>query len=150
MIVGVIGGHVCSKRIAEVAFEVGRTVAECGHTLVCGGLSGVMEHACKGAKSVGGKTIGILPGMQKKDANPFVDIAIPTGMGHARNVIVVLASDVLVAIDGKYGTLSEIAYALQYDKRVFGIDTWCVSDDIVALKDAQGLAEELKNLESLD
>jgi len=144
--VGVVGGHSCSDEVARVAFEVGKAVADSGHTLVCGGLTGVMYHACKGAKSAGGTTVGILPTTSKSDANPYVDIAIPTGIGLARNMIVVLASDVIVAIDGSFGTLSEIAYALQFRKPVFGLGTWSVSSEIVALNDVAELIPKLQTL----
>jgi uncharacterized protein (TIGR00725 family) len=92
--------------------------------VVCGGLGGVMEAACRGAKGAGGTTIGILPGVDRSAANPFVDVAIPTGLGEARNALVVRAADALIAVGGGYGTLSEIAFALKAGKRVAGIGTW--------------------------
>ncbi|MBN1592785.1 MAG: TIGR00725 family protein [Candidatus Coatesbacteria bacterium] len=147
MIVGVIGGHECSSEIAELSFQVGKIIAENSYILACGGLTGVMHHACKGAKSAGGTTIGILPSTSKDDANPYVDIAIPTGIGLARNMIVVLAADVLVAVNGSYGTLSEIAYALQFRKKVFGLRTeWHVSDDVEVLKDISALGSKLRSI----
>jgi len=147
MIVSVIGGHECTDEIAAVAFDVGKVIAQSGHILACGGLTGVMEHACRGAKSAQGTTIGILPSTDKRDANPYVDVVIPTGIGLARNMIVVLSADVVVAIGGSYGTLSEIAYALQFHKKVFALKTrWHVSDEIEALDDAHSLAERLKLL----
>jgi uncharacterized protein (TIGR00725 family) len=103
---------------------VGRELGSRGVVLVCGGLGGVMEAACGGAKGAGGTTIGILPGSDRSDANRFVDIAIPTGLGEARNALVVRAADAVIAIGGGYGTLSEIALALRGSKRVAGIDTW--------------------------
>ncbi|HUT02879.1 MAG TPA: TIGR00725 family protein [bacterium] len=149
MIVSVIGGHRCSKEIGLVAFEVGKVIAENGHVLVCGGLTGVMEHACKGAKSVGGTTIGIIPSTEKSDANPYVDIVIPTGIGLARNMIVVLAGDIVVAIDGSYGTLSEIAYALQFHRRAFALRTkWHVSGAVEELSEVSELSERLKEVSS--
>jgi uncharacterized protein (TIGR00725 family) len=122
--IGVIGGAECSPEIYEFAREVGREVAAQGFSLVCGGLGGVMEAACQGAKEMGGITIGLLPTSNKRDANPYVDIVIPTGLGHARNVLVVHASDALVAVDGDAGTLSEIAIALKVGKPLVGIKTW--------------------------
>lgn len=107
-----------------LAEEVGRLVARAGYVLVCGGLSGVMEAACRGAKSAGGQTIGILPGTDAKEANPYVDMAVPTGMGQARNVIIILTADVLIAIGGGYGTLAEIGHALRHGKQVIGVRTW--------------------------
>jgi uncharacterized protein (TIGR00725 family) len=122
--IGVIGGATCSAEIYEIAREVGGEIARNGFSLVCGGLSGVMEAACRGAREAGGITIGILPTTNKRDANPYVDLVIPTGLGHARNVLVVHASDALVAVDGETGTLSEIAIALKVGKPIVGIKTW--------------------------
>jgi hypothetical protein len=106
------------------AQEVGRAVAEAGAVLVCGGLGGVMEAACRGAHDAGGRTVGILPGLDRDEANDYVDVAIPTGLGEARNVLVVRAADAVVALSGEYGTLSEIALALQAGTPVVGLDTW--------------------------
>ena len=124
MNIAVIGGHSCSKEIARIAEEVGKGIAELGATLICGGLGGVMEASCKGAKSAGGKTIGILPGHDKLQANRYVDIPIATGFGYMRNNLVVKNADMVIAIDGKEGTLSEIAFALQMKKPILGINTW--------------------------
>lgn len=124
-IVAVIGGSVCkNKTIKKVAFETGREVALRGYVLVCGGMGGVMEEACRGAKSVGGMTVGILPGKDKTLANKFIDIPIITAMSHARNAIIVRSAECVIAVDGEYGTLSEIALAKAIDKPVFGIRTW--------------------------
>ena len=111
---------------AEVAAaeEVGRRLAATGAILVCGGLGGVMEAACRGAKAGGGTTVGILPGASRADANPHVDVALATGLGEARNALVVRAVDALVAVGGEYGTLSEIALALKAGKPVVGVGTW--------------------------
>jgi uncharacterized protein (TIGR00725 family) len=106
------------------AAEVGRLLAERGAVLVCGGLGGVMEAACRGAKEAGGLTVGILPGSDRAEANPFVDVVVPTGLGEARNALVVGAAEVVVAIGGGYGTLSEVALALKAGKRVIGLGTW--------------------------
>jgi uncharacterized protein (TIGR00725 family) len=122
--IGVIGGAVCSPEIYEIARDVGREIATNGFALVCGGLGGVMEAACQGAKKAGGITIGLLPTSDKKDANPYCDLVIPTGLGHARNVLVVHASDALIAVDGEAGTLSEIAIALKIGKPIVGIKSW--------------------------
>ncbi|HEY8496987.1 MAG TPA: TIGR00725 family protein [Limnochordales bacterium] len=124
--IAVIGASQCSPEEARVAEEVGRRVAQLPADLVCGGLGGVMEAAARGARQAGGRTIGILPGIQKEAANPFIDIIIPTGMGQARNVLVVLTADVVVAVGGEFGTLSEISLALKHGIPVVGLDTWPV------------------------
>jgi uncharacterized protein (TIGR00725 family) len=105
---------------------VGRLVAERGAVVVCGGLGGAMESACRGAKQAGGLTVGLLPGSDRSDANPFVDVALPTGLGEARNALVVAAGDAVIAVGRGYGTLSEIALALRAGKRVIGLGTWDV------------------------
>ncbi len=124
--ISVIGGEACGPKALDVAEKVGREIAQRGATVVCGGRGGVMEAACRGAREAGGHTVGIMPGRGREDSppNPYVEFAIFTGMGFARNVIVVLSGDAVVAIDGSYGTLSEIAYALVHETPVVGIDTW--------------------------
>ena len=123
-IVGVIGGSTADAKLFRMAEEVGAELARRGAAIVCGGLTGVMEGVCKGARSQGGLTIGIIPTDEKKDANPYVQIPIVTGMGMARNVMLVKTSDVLIAIGGEFGTLSEIAVALNLGKIVIGLNTW--------------------------
>jgi uncharacterized protein (TIGR00725 family) len=125
--IGVIGGGEVSPEVAAVAGEGGREIARRGAVLVCGGLGGVMEAACRGADEAGGLTIGILPGNDRNTANPHVKIPIVTGMGHARNVAVVKSSQAVIAIDGSYGTLSEIGHALQNGIPVVGLGTWSLS-----------------------
>jgi uncharacterized protein (TIGR00725 family) len=125
--VAVVGGGEVGADVALVAEQVGKELARRGAVVVCGGLGGVMEAACKGAKAEGGTTVGILPTADRHAANPHVDIAIATGLGEARNAIVVRAADVLIAIDGEFGTLSEIALALRTGTPVVGIDTWDLS-----------------------
>ncbi|MFH1386284.1 MAG: TIGR00725 family protein, partial [bacterium] len=109
--ISVVGESHASAVIAKLAEEVGVEIAKAGATLVCGGLKGVMEHACKGAKSAGGTTIGILPGSKREDANPYIDYPIITGIGYARNKLVIKTGHVVIAVGGFYGTLSEIAFA---------------------------------------
>ncbi|UCD93294.1 MAG: TIGR00725 family protein [Methanobacteriota archaeon] len=125
MIVGVIGsdGEIDEKLRAS-AEDIGRMVAERGAVLVCGGRGGVMEAACKGAKSAGGLTIGILPTLDKDAANDYLDVPIVTGMDVARNVIIVRSADVLIAVGGRFGTLSEIGHALSMNKRVVSLESW--------------------------
>ena len=118
--ISVIGGEACGPEALETAEKVGREIARRGATLVCGGRGGVMEAACRGAREAGGHTIGIMPGRGHEDSppNPYVEFPIFTGMGFARNVMVVLSGDAVIAIDGSYGTLSEIA--LRPDQRHAG------------------------------
>jgi hypothetical protein len=125
--VAVVGGGEAGADALVAAEEVGRFLAERGAVVLCGGLGGVMEAACRGAKAAGGTTVGILPTDDRHHANEYVDVAIATGMGEARNALVVRAADVLVAVDGEFGTLSEIALALRTGTPVVGIDTWELS-----------------------
>lgn len=127
--IAVIGGSDCSPQETEIAEEVGREVARQGAVLVCGGLGGVMEAACRGASHEGGLTIGVLPGDNRQAANPYVQIPIVTGIGYARNVAVVKSAQAVIAIDGSYGTLSEIGHALQSGIPVIGLNTWSLSID---------------------
>lgn len=124
MFVAVIGAAGCDEEVAALAREVGRQIARRGAILVCGGRGGVMEAACQGAKAEGGLTVGILPGIDRREANPYVDVAIVTGMGEARNAIIARTADVVIAIHGGYGTLSEIGLALKMGKPVVGLHTW--------------------------
>jgi len=131
-IIGVIGGRRTEKSLLKEAEEVGELIAKNGATLVCGGLGGVMEAASKGAKAEGGLTVGILPQNDAKEANQFIDIPIATGLGIGRNVIIARTADALIAVGGEYGTLSEIAFALQMGKPVVGIKTWDIKGVILA------------------
>jgi len=125
--IAVIGGGQPSSQEANLAETVGRELAVRGAILVCGGLGGVMEAACKGAQSEGGVTIGILPGESRQAANPYVQIPIVTGIGHARNLAVVKSAQAVIAIGGSYGTLSEIGHALRSGIPVIGLNTWSLS-----------------------
>ena len=125
--VAVIGAGQPSQKEAKQAEEVGRELARRGATLVCGGLGGVMEAACRGASSEGGVTIGILPGDDRQAANSYVQIPIVTGLGYARNVVVVKSAQAVIAVGGSYGTLSEISHALQNSIPVIGLNTWSLS-----------------------
>jgi uncharacterized protein (TIGR00725 family) len=130
-IIGVIGGSAVDQTAFETAYQVGKLIAEAGAILVCGGLTGVMEAACKGAKEAGGTTIGILPGLKINDANQYVDIPVATGLGHGRNLVIINTAQAMIAISGRYGTLSEIGFALQSGKPVYGLGTWDI-DGVVA------------------
>ena len=123
-IVGVIGSTRAEPEVLRLAEEVGSEIAKRGAAVVCGGLTGVMEAVCRGARSSGGLTIGIIPSDNKNDANPYVQIPIVTGMGMGRNVMLVKSADVLIAVGGEFGTLSEIAHALNIGKTVVALRTW--------------------------
>jgi uncharacterized protein (TIGR00725 family) len=127
MIIAVIGNFSCSSKEATLAETVGELLAEQSVTIICGGLGGVMEAVCRGAKSKGGLTVGILPGQDSSMANPWVDIPVVTGLGEARNIAVVKSAQAVIAIGGSYGTLSEIAYALKSGIPVIGLNTWSLS-----------------------
>ncbi|MBI2856582.1 MAG: TIGR00725 family protein [Chloroflexi bacterium] len=129
MQISVIGASEPSSEAIQLAEEVGRELARRGVTIVTGGLGGVMEAACKGAKEAGGSTIGILPGSDPTEANPYVDIPICTGIGYARNIIVVRSGRAVIAVAGAFGTLSEIAHALGDGIPVIGLETWAISQN---------------------
>ena len=126
--VSVVGASQASDTEVEHAFEVGRYLAEAGAVVVCGGGDGVMKAACRGAQAVGGLTIGILPGLERSQANEYVRLALPTGMGQMRNALVVQAGQAVIAIGGGPGTLSEIALAFRYNRPVIGLGSWQATD----------------------
>jgi hypothetical protein len=122
--VAVVGpGEATAGQLAD-AEAVGRGLAQAGATLVCGGLGGVMEAACRGAAEHGGTTIGILPGSDRRAANKWVTVAIPSGLGELRNGLIVRSADAVIAVGGSYGTLSEIALALKTGVPVIGLGSW--------------------------
>jgi uncharacterized protein (TIGR00725 family) len=122
MQIAVIGAADCTPEEYASAQAVGALIASGHETLICGGMGGLMEAACKGARENGGRTVGILPDMG--DGNPYLDVRVRSGMGHSRNVVLVQSADAVIAVGGKYGTLSEIAIALKLKKPVFGYKTW--------------------------
>jgi uncharacterized protein (TIGR00725 family) len=124
MMIAVCGANEATEEERALAEAVGRAIAVSGCALVCGGRGGVMAAACKGAKAAGGATIGILPGDDRTDANEWVDFAIPTGLGQARNALVVASGDAVIAIGGGFGTLSEIGLALKIGKPVISLGSW--------------------------
>jgi len=144
-IIGVIGGSTAAPDILLMAEETGRLIARHGYSLICGGMAGVMEAAAKGARETKGTTIGILPHTDRHEANPYIDIAIATGVGEGRNLIIVRTADLLIAIDGEYGTLSEIAFALKMEKPVIGLNTWDIPGVIKAGSpvEAMSIAENI-------
>ena len=141
-IIGVIGASQPSPAGLRMAEEVGCEIAMRGAVLVCGGLGGVMEAAARGAQRAGGMTIGILPGFSFEDANPFITIPIVTGMSHARNVLVVRSSQAVIALEGGYGTLSEVAIALTLGIPVVGLGSWEVSREIIMVETPEVAVEK--------
>jgi uncharacterized protein (TIGR00725 family) len=125
--VGVVGSGESDPVTDEIAERIGHELAEAGAVLVCGGLGGVMEAACRGAAGAGGLTIGLLPGVERGAANRWLSVVIPTGLGELRNGLIVRASEVLIAIGGEYGTLSEVAFALKLGRPVVGVHTWSLT-----------------------
>jgi uncharacterized protein (TIGR00725 family) len=125
--VAVCGPGLADERETAWAEEVGRRLAEAGAVLVCGGLGGVMDAAARGARQAGGTSVGILPGSTRIEASPHLTVSVPTGMGEARNALVVRAADAVIAIAGEFGTLSEIALALKLGRPVIGLSTWELS-----------------------
>ena len=136
--IAVIGSSDPDQEFIELAAEVGGLIAAKGGVLVCGGLGGIMEAAARGAKEQGGLTIGILPDYHKATANAFIDVAIPTGLGHARNILVVASGDLVIALPGSHGTRSEISIALKLNKPVIGVKAWA---DITGVRQVDNLEE---------
>ncbi|NQT23599.1 MAG: TIGR00725 family protein [Candidatus Omnitrophica bacterium] len=143
ILVSVIGGHKADADALKAAERTGEIIAEEKCVLVCGGLTGIMEAVCKGAKNKKGLTVGIIPGEDKRDANQYVDVAIATGMGFSRNTLVAGTADIVVALPGEYGTLSEIGFALNAKKPVYGFDTWDIKG-VRKLKSYEELRDVLR------
>lgn len=143
-VISVIGTGEGYGELNKFAFELGRSLAEKGFVVLTGGLGGIMEEVSRGAKSARGITVGVLPTYRKEDANPFVDIAIPTGLGHARNIIVASSGDIVIAIGGGYGTLSEIGVALKLGKRVLGYKTWEI-EGVIKVESVEEIMKYLMN-----
>lgn len=127
--IAVIGSATADERLSAAAERVGERLARAGVTVVCGGLGGVMEAVCRGARRGGGLTVGILPGARRADANEFVDVVLATGMGEARNTLVARAGLAVIAIGGGFGTLSELAFARKLGVPVIGLHTWRFDGD---------------------
>ena len=145
-VIAVVGASKCSKKLRDMATVAGRHIAENGGILVCGGMGGIMEGAARGAKEGGGITIGILSSADRADANEFIDHVIPTGFGEARNIMVVRTADAVIAFPGKYGTLSEMAFALQAKKPVVSISAWKLGDEIIQMDDPIKAADKALEL----
>ena len=141
--IAVIGGRNASNELLKHAEEVGRLIAQRGATLVCGGMGGVMEAACRGAKAAGGLTVGILPVAAAEEGNPYLDVIIPTGMGLARNAIIINSVSGVIAVDGSYGTLSEMAFALQKEIPVVALKSWDFDEKITSADTPEEAVETL-------
>ena len=143
--ISVIGGHQINSEVEELAYNIGKIIAKSGAVLVCGGLSGVMEYSAKGAKAAGGMTIGLLPGKDKADANEFIDIALPTTIGFARNAMVAASADIIVALPGSHGTTCEISYGLVYKRPIINLGGW-KQEGLIQVKDIDEAEEKIKEL----
>ena len=149
--ISIVGGHDMDANVEQIAHDIGKIIAEVGAVLVCGGLEGVMEAASRGAKEAGGTTIGILPGLDKADANEYIDIALPSGIGFARNAMVACSSDIIVALPGSHGTSSEISYGIIYKRPIIDLGNWDrkemikVNDVKEARKKIEKIIAELNN-----
>jgi uncharacterized protein (TIGR00725 family) len=143
----VVGPGEATADELAAAESVGRELARAEAVLVCGGLGGAMEAASRGAHEGGGIAVGILPGSDRSAANPYLDVTLPTGLGEARNALVVRAADALVAVGGGYGTLSEIALALKTGKPVVGLGTWEIDGVVTARTPEQAVAAALARLD---
>jgi uncharacterized protein (TIGR00725 family) len=133
--ISVAGAGTCSRATARLAHAVGREVARAGAALVCGGLGGAMEAAARGAAEAGGLVVGLLPGYDRRAGNRYLTVAVPTGLGHARNVLVAAAGDAVIAVPGAAGTLSEVALARVLGRPVVGLGAWSEVPGVVAASD---------------
>ena len=145
IVISVIGGSTISSKVEDLAQSVGKMIAGLGCVLVCGGLGGAMEAAAKGAKMAGGVTIGILPGKDKRDANSYIDIALPTSIGYARNTIVACSADIIIALPGSFGTNSEICYGLVYGRPVIDLGNWDI-EGMINVKNIVEAEEKIKKI----
>jgi hypothetical protein len=145
MQIAIVGGGACSPEVRGAAKRLGQIIASHGHVLICGGLGGVMEAACCGAREAGGLCVGILPG-EKEEANSYIDVTIATGMGHARNVIIVKSADLVIALPGEMGTLSEMALAMKMNKPVISLSSWEICGAFHA-KDPEEVAKLLERID---
>ena len=143
--ISVVGGHDISPEVEEIAHKVGGIIAKVGAVLVCGGLGGAMKAAAKGAKEAGGTTIGLLPGKDKADANPYIDIALPTSIGYARNAVVACSADIIVALPGSDGTSSEISYGIVFKRPIIDLGGWG-REGMIPVKDVTEAEAKIREL----
>ena len=145
ILISVIGARATNDKVEQLAHNIGKIVAKMECILVCGGLNGTMRASAKGSKSAGGMTLGILPGKDKKDANPYIDIIIPTAIGFARNAIVACSADIIIALPGSHGTRSEICYGLIYNKPVIDLGSWNI-EGMIKVKNLTDVQKKLRDL----
>ncbi|MBN2279886.1 MAG: TIGR00725 family protein [Candidatus Marinimicrobia bacterium] len=141
--IAIIGGRKATPEVLDLAYQAGKAIAESGHILINGGRSGVMEASARGVFDFGGMTIGILPGTDTRDVNPYITVALPTGIGLSRNSIIACSCDGAIAIGGEFGTLSEIAYCKQFNRPVCSLKSW----NIDQVHQAESVAEALQYIE---
>jgi uncharacterized protein (TIGR00725 family) len=145
IIIAVVGSQDKDPEVDLIAHRIGRIVSEVGAILICGGLGGVMELACKGARENGGTTLGLLPGKNKQEANPFVDIVLPTSLGFARNCVVACSADIIIALPGSHGTNSEICYGLIHGRPVIDLGNWNI-EGMIKVNDLQEAEDKIREL----
>lgn len=145
ILVSVIGGHKADSKVESLAHEIGIIIAKVDSILVCGGLDGVMEAASKGCKEAGGMTIGLLPGTTKADANPYIDVALTTTIGYARNAMVACSADIIVALPGSHGTSCEISYGFVYKKPIIDLGNWN-REGMIKVKDVKEAEAKIREL----
>ncbi len=143
--ISVIGGHDINRKVEKIAHNIGKIIAKVGAILVCGGLDGTMKAASRGCKAAGGITIGLLPGKDKKEANPFIDIALPTSIGYARNAIVACSADIIIALPGSHGTRSEICYGCVYGRPIIDLGNWNM-EGMIKVKNLKEAEQKIKRL----
>lgn len=143
--ISVIGGHDIDKKVEQLAHDIGKIIAEVGAVLVCGGLDGAMSAASRGAKEAGGTTIGILPGLDKEDANEHIDIALPSSIGFARNAMVACSADIIVALPGSHGTSSEISYGIVYKRPIIDLGNWGLKE-MIKVNDVKEAREKIEEI----
>ncbi|MBP9853316.1 MAG: TIGR00725 family protein [Candidatus Omnitrophica bacterium] len=143
--ISVIGGSEINSEVEQLAHNVGIIVAEVGAILVCGGLNGAMKASCKGAKEAGGMTIGLLPGIHKHDANEYIDVALPTTIGFARNACVAASADIIIALPGSHGTSSEISYGMVYKRPIIDLGGWN-RDGMIQVKDLKDVKRKITEM----
>jgi len=142
--IAVVGSSEKEPQTLTLASEVGKTIASKGAFLICGGLGGVMEAAARGAKEKGGLTVGILPSYEMDSANLFIDVIIPSGMGHSRNILVVASADLVVALPGSHGTRSEVSLALKLGKPVLAVGAWEAMPGVKTINNINELSREIE------